>query len=267
MFKKKVMQLKAITSFAYLIKYPTPVITVLKPKRDENQLVVFENFQVSPSVPIVHYFDTFGNACQRMLLNPGEVRILSEMIVKVDAKVKKDPTADYVLVENLPSEVIQYLLPSRYCLSDTAEIRQLALEIIGNNLVGFLQVQAIANWIHKNVQYQYGFTFSSTTSNDILRNKVGVCRDFAHLGIALCRSINIPARMVVGYLKDLPFEDLHAWFEAYIGGQWFIFDAVQAETMGGRIILAKGRDANDVAFITQFGILTMLSMEVRVFEI
>ena len=133
--------------------------------------------------------------------------------------------------------------------------------------IGFLQVEAICQWIFENIQYQYGFTFSHTNSNDILSDKKGVCRDFSHLGIALCRSINIPARMVVGFLKDLPFSDLHAWFEAFIGGKWYTFDAIQKSTTGGRIVLAYGRDANDVAFITQFGNLNLLSMNVIVKEI
>ena len=261
------MKLKASTDFAYQINYPIPVITILRPRNDGEQKVITDNMTVSPKVEIISYVDMFGNACQRMLLAAGEVHIHTEAIVEVLAEVDKNFQANYVLVEDLPSSAIQFLLPSRYCLSDTQQISALAYQIIANIEVGYKQVEAIRQWIYTNILYQYGFTFSSTNSNDILFSKIGVCRDFAHLGIALCRSINIPARMVVGFLKDLPFSDLHAWFEAYIGGKWYTFDAIQKSTTGGRIVLAYGRDANDVAFLTQFGDLTLLSMNVWIEEV
>lgn len=261
------MKLKASTDFAYHINHPTPIITILRPRQHNGQTVLVDEMRISPEVEINQYQDMFGNFCQRMVWQSGEVKIHTEAIVEAQNEVEKDKTADYVLVENLPAEAIQFLLPSRYCLSDTDAIRDLAYSIINNIEIGFLQVEAIRQWIFQHIQYQYGFTFSHTNSNDILKNKVGVCRDFAHLGIALCRSINIPARMVVGFLKDLPFSDLHAWFEAFVGDRWYTFDAIQKTTTGGRIVLAYGRDANDVAFITQFGNLQMLSMNVKVEEI
>ncbi len=261
------MKLRASTDFAYHINYPTPIITILRPRKDSEQLVLVDEMHVSPTVEIKQYFDLFGNACQRMLWQGGEVKIHTETVVKVQNEVEKNKNADYILVEELPSEAIQFLLPSRYCLSDTDAIRDLAYSIINNIEIGFSQVEAIRQWIFQHIEYQYGFTFSHTNSNDILRNKIGVCRDFAHLGIALCRSINIPARMVVGFLKDLPFSDLHAWFEAFLGDRWYSFDAIQKSTTGGRIVLAYGRDANDVAFITQFGNVNLLSMNVMVEEV
>ena len=261
------MKLKASTDFAYHIDYPTPIITILRPRHDSEQQVLVDEMRVSPEVKIKQYFDLFGNACQRMLWKSGEVQLHTETIVEVLEEVETNENAEYVLVEKLPSEAIQFLLPSRYCLSDTDVIRDLSYSIINTIEIGFLQVEAIRKWIFRNIQYQYGFTFSHTNSNDILRNKIGVCRDFAHLGIALCRTINIPARMVVGFMKDLPFSDLHAWFEAYVGDRWYCFDAIQEKTTGGRIVLAYGRDANDVAFITQFGNVNLLSMNVIVEEV
>lgn len=261
------MKLKASTDFAYHINYPTPIITILRPRPHTGQTVLVDEMRILPHVEIKQYQDMFGNACQRMVWQSGEVKIHTETIVEVENEVEKNENADYVLVEELPSHVIQFLLPSRYCLSDTDAIKNLAYSIINNIEIGFLQVEAIRQWIFQHIQYQYGFTFSHTNSNDILHNKIGVCRDFAHLGIAICRSINIPARMVVGFLKDLPFSDLHAWFEAFLGDRWYSFDAIQKTTTGGRIVLAYGRDANDVAFITQFGDVKMLSMNIRVEEI
>ncbi|MDZ7897671.1 MAG: transglutaminase family protein [Arcicella sp.] len=261
------MKIKASTDFAYHIDYPTPIITILRPRPHAGQTVLMDEMSISPEVEIKPYQDMFGNPCQRMVWQEGNVRITTETIAEVENEVEKDETADYVLVENLPAETIQFLLPSRYCLSDTQLIRDKAYEIIKNIEIGFIQVEAIRKWLFQNIEYQYGYTFSHTNSNDILTNKIGVCRDFAHVGIALCRSINIPARMVVGFMKDLPFSDLHAWFEAFIGNRWYTFDAIQKSTTGGRIVLAYGRDANDVAFITQFGNMEILSMNVRVEEI
>jgi transglutaminase-like putative cysteine protease len=260
------MKLKANTYFAYQIAYPTPIIAVLSPRKDANQTVLANEIALLPHTKQLHYYDNFGNECHRMLLEKGRVEIKTECLVEVEAEIETDLSASYVLVENLPSSTLQFLLPSRYCLSDTTEIRELAAQIIKNIHVGSLQVLAICHWIHTNIQYQYGFSFSTTNSNDVLKSQIGVCRDFAHLGIALCRSINIPARMAVGFLKDLPISDLHAWFEVYIGNKWCIFDAVQEKTTGGRIVLAYGRDANDVAFITQFGNPELIEMEVSVKE-
>lgn len=261
------MKLKASACFVYQIEYPTPIIAVLSPRKDINQQVLTDVMTVTPSIEIFHYTDNFGNACQRMLFEKGEVELKIENVVIVDSEVKRDLNAAYVLIEDLPFEAIQFLLPSRYCHSDTPEIINLAFEITKNIEIGNDQVLAICKWIYENISYQYGFSFYTSNSNDILKNKVGVCRDFAHLAMSLCRSINIPARMVVGFLKDLPYSDLHAWFEVFIGGKWFTFDAVQEKTLGGRIVLAYGRDANDVAFITQFGNPLLKEMRVIVEEV
>jgi transglutaminase-like putative cysteine protease len=168
-----------------------------------------------------------------------------------------------VLVGDLPDEVMHYILPSRYCQSDLHEINMLAMEIAGNMVPGYAQVEAIRTWIHKNITYQYGVTDASTTALDLARNRIGVCRDFTHLAIALCRNLCIPARMTVGYLDRLKVMDLHAWFDVYIGGDWYTFDAVQEKTEGYRIEIAHGRDAADVAMVTQYGNATLQSLHVE----
>lgn len=261
------MKLKAGTDFTYQVMEPTPVTTMLRPHSRFGQFIQEDRLQITPATQVTDYIDGFGNLCQRMLLQPGEVFIQAEVLAEVADDVAEDWTAPYILVENLPYEVLPYLLASRYCQSDTPEIGRLALSILGDTWVGYQQVAAFRNWIHHNIQYQYGVTYSSTTALDILQHRSGVCRDFAHLGISLCRSINIPARMVVGYLKDLKFMDLHAWFEAYIGNQWYAFDAVQEKTTGGRIVIGYGRDAVDVASITQFGNAYLQLMRVWVEEV
>jgi transglutaminase-like putative cysteine protease len=172
------------------------------------------------------------------------------------------PGAPFVLAQDLPDTVLQFLLPSRYCQSDL--LGGAAHEIIGNALPGYDQAEAIRAWIHTNVEYLYDTSNASTSATDTITTRVGVCRDFAHLGITLCRAITIPARMVVGYLYDLKPMDLHAWFEAFVGGRWYTFDATQPDPRGGRIAIAYGRDAADVALATQFGPASLELMRVWV---
>jgi transglutaminase-like putative cysteine protease len=261
------MKLKAGAYFLYQVAEPTPMIAMLRPRSNDRQFIQEDRLQISPFVPVNEYTDSFGNLCHRMMLDAGEISIKTEVLAEVEDTVAEDVTAAYVLIENLPSDVLQYLLPSRYCPSDSPEIAWLARSITQNIVIGYEQVQAFRNWIYKNINYQYGVTFSSTTALDILNNRMGVCRDFSHLGISLCRSMNIPARMVVGYLKNLAIMDLHAWFEAYLGDKWYTFDAVEEITTAGRIVVAYGRDATDVALITQFGNAFLKSMNVWVEKI
>ena len=141
-----------------------------------------------------------------------------------------------------------------------------AVEITKDALPGYPQVEAIRSWIEREIRYEYGTSSAVTSAVDTIYSRTGVCRDFAHLGIALCRSLDIPARMVVGYLHGLDPMDQHAWFEAYVGGRWFTFDATQHEPRGNRVTIAYGRDAADVAFVTQFGPVELEEMFVFVRE-
>ena len=172
------------------------------------------------------------------------------------------PTARVTPVGNLPTEVLLYLLPSRYCQSD--RMNDFAMSIIGDLPETYAQAAAIRDWIHREIRYDGTVSDSSTSAMETAEGRSGVCRDFAHLGIALCRALCIPARMVVGFLHELQPMDLHAWFEAFIGGRWYTFDATQVRTTGNRIVIAYGRDAADVALATMFGNFTMLSMSVSV---
>jgi len=261
------MKLSAGAEFIYQIKEPTPVVTMLRPRSTEGQFIQEDRLILIPYTPIVEYIDCFGNVCQRMLLPVGNVTIRSEVVAEVADNVDVNTQAAYVLIENLPSETLQFLFPSRYCQSDSPVIGRLAVDITKKIWSGYEQVTAISEWIHQNIAYEYGVTESSTTALDILDLKKGVCRDFTHLAISLCRSINIPSRMVVGYVKELKYIDLHAWFEVYLGGKWYAFDAVQDCTTGGRIVIAYGRDATDVALITQFGSSELLNMKVWVEQV
>lgn len=259
------MKMKGRSVFTYDVYAPTTVTTMLRPRRQEGQSIVMEGFNINPSVPFSEYTDIYGNPCQRFILPVGEVTITSEVEAQVaPTKPVPSPPPAYMLVGDLPDEVMHYILPSRYCESDLHEINMLALEIAGHMKPGYEQVEAIRTWIHQNVKYQYGVTDASTTALDLARNRIGVCRDFTHLAIALCRNLCIPTRMTVGYLDKLKEMDLHAWFEVFIGGEWYAFDAVQEKTEGYRIEVAHGRDAADVAMITQYGNATLRSLHVEV---
>ena len=259
------MKMQGRSVFTYDVYAPTTITTMLRPRRQEGQSVLEENFKIIPPVPFSEYTDIYGNPCQRATLPVGRVVISTEVEAQVNkTKEISDPAPGYVLVGDLPDDIMHYILPSRYCESDLHEINMLALEIAGNLTPGYAQVEAIRSWIHQNVKYQYGRTDSSTTALDLARNRIGVCRDFTHLAIALCRNLCIPARMTVGFLDKLKDMDLHAWFDVYIGGDWYTFDAVQEKTEGYRIEIAHGRDAADVAMVTQYGNATLQSLHVEV---
>jgi len=157
----------------------------------------------------------------------------------------------FVDVQNLPESVLMYLLPSRYCESD--QFSQMASAITEGQLFGYDQVAAIEQWLREAIRYEPHNSDVQVSAVEINARQWGVCRDFAHLGIALCRSLSIPARMVVGYLHELQPMDLHAWFEAYVGGRWYAFDATQCRKRNGYVTIGYGRDAADVAIYNQFG--------------
>ncbi|MEI9896212.1 MAG: transglutaminase family protein [Chthoniobacter sp.] len=170
--------------------------------------------------------------------------------------------APFVPVNQLPESTLQFLLPSRYCQADL--LNELAASIVAGKPSGYPQVAAIEQWLRDELQYVRGSSNASTSAVDTAQLKKGVCRDYAHLGIALTRSLNIPARMVVGYLYQLDPMDLHAWFEAFVGGQWFTFDGTQKTPRGNRITIGYGRDAADVALTSNYGALDLQSMKVTV---
>ncbi len=258
------MKMKGKCVFTYQVEYSTPVSMMLRPRREGTQAVYKEGFQIEPSVHFTEFTDSYGNSCQRATLPEGRVVITSKVEVDVlEPTPLPDPLPAFVAIEDLPDDAMLYILPSRYCQSDLSEIHRLALQIVGDRTSGYEQVEAIRAWVHQNIEYQYGVTNSNTTALDLVNNRTGVCRDFTHLVIALCRSINIPTRMTVGYLDKLKITDLHAWVEAYLGDQWYPFDSVQENTHGYRIEIGHGRDAADVAMITQFGAMDLLSLDVE----
>jgi transglutaminase-like putative cysteine protease len=256
------MRLHAGCEINFEAHEPVPVIFMLKPRSGVGQSILREAYILEPNVPVMEYADPYGNLCQRLVVPQGsfhlEVRVYAETPDDLDLQWD----APFIPVQDLPDGVLQFLLPSRYCPSD--QMSDLANPMISGILPGYAQVEAIRSWIQSRVEYRYGTSDSSTSAMDTFTKRVGVCRDFSHLGIALCRSLDIPARMVVGYLYELEPMDLHAWFEAFVGGRWYTFDATQPRPKGNRIAIAYGRDAADVALVTQFGPLHLRAMNVWV---
>ena len=235
---------------------------MLRPRSGQGQWIVEEKYEFEPFVEATEYVDCFGNLCQRLVAPAGELRLQTEVTVAVADEIATKPGAPPTAIEVLPDYALQFLLPSRYCPSDTLE--SLASEVTAKKSPGYDQAEAIRAWIHEHIEYKYGVSNASTTAADTIRDKAGVCRDFSHIGMSLCRALRIPARMVVGYLYRLDPMDLHAWFEAFIDGRWYTFDATQTEPRGGRVAIAYGRDAADVALITEFGPLETKDMHVSV---
>lgn len=258
------MLIQASCLLDFTCETPVPTTFMLRAKSGVGQFMVREELHTSPYLTMTEFTDTYGNLCQRIVLPVGTFRIESSMVADCANTIEVDYNAGWTAIEYLPDFMLHYLLPSRYCESD--KMADLSVEITKGFTPGYAQVEAIRQWIHANIRYQYGTTNSSTSAWDILSTKVGVCRDFAHLGISLCRALDIPARMVTGYLFGLKPMDLHAWFEVYLQGRWYCFDATQTEPKGNRIHVAYGRDAADVAFASHFGQVTLDKMIVKVDE-
>ncbi len=256
------MRLNAGCELLFETAEPTPLVLMLRSRDGDAQRIIQNNLQFDPQVPIVDYADSYGNLCQRLVAPPGQLRVRSTVTADVADSIDVQFGAEFVPVQDLPAYTLPFLLPSRYCQSDL--MADLANDIVANIEPAYDQVDAIRHWIHTHIEYRYDTSDASTSALETEKNRVGVCRDFVHLGLALCRSLTIPARMVGGYLYDLKPMDLHAWFEAYVGDRWYSFDPTQAEPRGNRIIIAYGRDAADVALATQYGPVTLTEMDVWV---
>jgi transglutaminase-like putative cysteine protease len=233
------------------ITEPTPFIFMLRPRSGAQQWIASEEYRHKPCVAINEFTDNYGNLCQRLIAPVGKFSVCTRSEVMTSYISDSSPGAPFIDIPLLPDSALSYLLPSRFCESD--KLLNLAAEITQGYLLGYDQVSAIEQWVRNNIRYDYQGSETLLSANEILQRRVGVCRDLSHLGIALCRSLSIPARMVVGYLYQLEPMDHHAWFEAYIGGRWYTFDPTQYYRKGGYIAIGYGRDAADVAIFNQFG--------------
>jgi len=224
-----------------------------------DQKVLNESLDITPPLTAHTYEDpTVGHRFMRLQAKAGELSLRYRAKVRRTAKPRNVDAPEMPIAE-LPDSVLHNLMATRYCESDL--LSHAAQKIFGDLPKGYSRVQAIADWIHENVDYTLGSSNATTTACDVFRQRTGVCRDFAHLGVTFCRAVNIPARLVVGYSQfDEPPPDFHAVFEAWLGGEWVIFDATRMAPVDSLVRIAMGRDAKDVAFATIFGPATMTSM-------
>lgn len=224
---------------------------MLRPRSGASQWISSEFYKINPTLQVLEYTDGYGNLCQRLIAPPGLLSIHTNADIHTSEQVDIEPGASFDLIQTLPDSVLTYLLPSRYCESD--RFIDLAQDIVSGFIPGYDQVDALNRWLRANIEFNPEANQFHLSAVEVNIAGQGVCRDLAHLGIALCRALCIPARMVVGYLYGLRPMDFHAWFEAYVGGRWYTFDPTQPEARGGRVIVAYGHDAADVAIFSQFG--------------
>jgi transglutaminase-like putative cysteine protease len=213
--------------------------------------------RITPAVSITEYEDSFGNVCTRFVAPAGKLQIYHSTLIEDSGKPDLvNLQARQIPVENLPPEVLRHLLASRYCEVD--RLLDVAGMLFGNSQLGWARVQAVCDWVQANVTFGYHFASPTKTAMDVYADRKGVCRDFQHLAITFCRCLNIPARYATGYLGDIgvpfvPPMDFSAWFEVYLEDRWWTFDARNNKPRIGRVLMATGRDAADVAITTSFG--------------
>jgi len=267
------MQFRVGYELVYDFPQPTPIILVVNVHESRvSDLVVSDRPTSEPLLPITSYRDGFGNQCHRVLAPPGRLRLTADAIIndsgQPDSHVEN---AVQDTVENLPEETLVFLLGSRYCETDL--LSDTAWQLFSGTAPGYSRVQAICDFVHNHIYFNYQNARANRTATGAFNERTGVCRDYAHLAIAFCRCMNIPARYCTGYLSDVgtppPYAvgDFAAWFEAWIGGRWQMFDPRNNVPRIGRILMARGRDASDVAIATTFGPNTLVRFRVWTDEI
>ena len=253
------MEIRVGFELHYEFYQPTPIILTLDVHHTRaNDIVSLDRLHTDPTVPISAYRDGFGNWCSRLLAPTGPIRITNGAVVRdsgiADAFV---PGAFQHTIDNLPEDALLFLLGSRYCETDL--LSQAAWDLFGWTNPGWDRVQTICNYVHNHIRFDYQLARSTRTAWEAYQERVGVCRDFTHLAITFLRCMNIPARYCTGYLGDIgmppPYTpgDFAAWLEVYLGGAWHTFDPRNNVPRIGRVLIARGRDAADVAITTTFG--------------
>lgn len=262
------MQIRIGYEIIYDCPQPTPMILTLHVHSTRvSDFIVPDHLITSPSIPITAYRDAFGNWCSRIVAPKGEIKLSSNAVIRdagqPDVVV---PSAQQHYVQDLPEETLMFLLGSRYCETDL--LSETAWRLFDKSPSGWGRVQAICDFVHNHIAFGYEHARPTKTAWEAFNERVGVCRDYTHLAVAFCRCMNIPARYCTGYLSDIgmkpPFGpmDFAAWFEVFLGGRWYTFDARNNEPRIGRVLIARGRDAADVAISNTFGPNTLKSFKV-----
>lgn len=226
-----------------------------------------EFLYIEPNLPLELYWDRFGNQCSRVSVPAGDLRLSYDNLIELpDEPEPAFPNARQHLVEELPCDTLEFLLPSRYCESD--RLADIAWTLFKYSPLGWGRVQAVCDWVFANVEFGYEYARPSKTAWDVYQERRGVCRDFMHLALTFCRCLNIPARYATGYLGDIGVPpdglnmDFSAFFEVFLDGEWHPFDARHNVRRVGRVKMAQGRDAADVALTTTFGVSNLVSFKV-----
>ena len=250
-----------------------PIVTLLNvhPSRKKD-LREPDELHTDPLVNVENYEDSFGNHSCRLLARAGGIRFQNSTLIEDSGNLdEEDPDAAEIPVDQLPLNVLPYLMNSRYCEVDL--LSSTAAELFWNTPRGWKRVQAVCHWVHSKVTFGYEFSSPFRTALGVYAERVGVCRDFQHLAVTFCRALNIPARYATGYLGDIGVivapspMDFSAWFEVYLGGRWWTFDARHNVRRIGRVLIATGRDATDCAMTTSFGRAKLISFQVTTDEV
>lgn len=266
------MLIRAGYTLAFECDVATPLIAMLTihPSRLADLRTPYA-FSTGAATDREDYQDAFGNTCTRIILPPGTTTLSCDFVIEDGGEPDPQRPADQQPVQRLPAEILTYLLGSRYC--DTDRLTSEAWYLFGGIAPGSPRVQAIVDFVHQHLTYGYCYARATRTAYEAYQERVGVCRDFAHLAVALCRCMNIPARYCSGYLGDIgvpPVDsamDFHAWFEVYLEGEWHAYDARHRIPRIGRVLLAAGRDAADTALTTAFGWARLMHFEVHTDEV
>jgi transglutaminase-like putative cysteine protease len=267
------MLLKLGYEIEFELPQPTSIVALLNvhPSR-AGDLRAPDELQLAPATPADSFLDSFGNRCTRFLAPQGSITLSGSTLI-ADSGLR-DPVqwdAREVPVHQLPHDVLRYLYNSRYCEVD--RFSMIALELFGAVPPGWQRVQAVCDWVHTRVTFGYQYARPSKSALDVYTERFGVCRDFQHLAVTMCRALNIPARYVTGYLGDIGVPvspdpmDFSAWFEAYLEDRWWTFDARHNVPRIGRVLMAAGRDASDVAITTSFGMANLKKFNVTTLEV
>ena len=267
------MKLRVGYELIYDFPQPTPMIVVLGIHFSRaSDIILPDQLTTDPGVPLTPYRDGYGNWCSRLVAPAGRMRLASSGTLR-DSGLPDvvAPSAIQHAVEDLPADTLVYLLGSRYC--ETDRLTDIAWNLFGAATPGWARVQAICDYVHNHIRFGYEHARATKTAWDAFDEGLGVCRDYAHLAIAFCRCMNIPARYCTGYLGDIgmppPYGpmDFAGWFEAYLGGCWYTFDARNNMPRIGRVLIAQGRDASDVPITHTFGPNTLVSFKVFTDEV
>jgi transglutaminase-like putative cysteine protease len=257
------------TGFEIVYDCPAPVpmlltLSVHPSRRDD--LETPDWLRTDPPLDVHQYIDGFGNICSRVLAPAGQLTLSADFIIRDSGLIDEyAPEAEQIAVHELPDEAVIFLLGSRYC--ETDRLSEVAWSLFQNTRPGWERVQAICDYVHNHIVFNYAHARPTKTAYEAWDEKTGVCRDYAHLAVAFCRAMNIPARYCTGYLGDIGVPvvgvmDFSAWFEVYLGGRWFAFDARNNMPRMCRVLIARGRDATDVAIANTFGIAYLTKFEV-----